>query len=39
MSGAGAAGMDRPGEDFLSGVTFAAKQDGCLTDRGLEGHV
>ena len=37
--GALAAGMDRPGQDFLAGPAFAAKQDGCLAGRGLEGHI
>ena len=39
IGGARAAGMDRPGQDILASTAFAAKQDGCLADRGLEGHV
>ena len=39
MGGAVAAGMDRPGQDFLADAAFAAEQDGCLAGRGLAGHV
>ncbi len=39
MGGTRAAGMDRPGQDFLADTAFATEQDGRLAGRGLESHV